>query len=171
MEEIFLASGLKINRMHIAFLTPEYPHSITGSVGGLGTSIKNLALQLVARGIDVTIIVCGQNTSKVFKEDNIWFHIIPQKNYPIFGFYFYRKFLQIYLNNLVESKKIDLIEAPDWTGLTAFMNLNVPLVIRFHGTDAYFCKLEGRKQKMKNFWFEKLALLGADRLLSIIQLK
>jgi glycosyltransferase involved in cell wall biosynthesis len=38
----------------------------------------------------------------------------------------------------------------------------VPLVIRFHGSDAYFCKLEGRKQKFKNFMFEKLALKNAS---------
>jgi glycosyltransferase involved in cell wall biosynthesis len=41
------------------------------------------------------------------------------------------------------------------------MKLKAPLVIRFHGSDAYFCKLEGRKQKFKNFVFEKKALKKA----------
>jgi glycosyltransferase involved in cell wall biosynthesis len=54
-----------------------------------------------------------------------------------------------------------LVEAPDWTGITAFMNLKVPLVIRFHGSDTYFCHLENRKQKFKNYWFEKLAVKKA----------
>jgi glycosyltransferase involved in cell wall biosynthesis len=34
-------------------------------------------------------------------------------------------------------------------------------VIRFHGSDTYFCHLEQRKQKLKNFWFEKLAISKA----------
>ncbi len=41
------------------------------------------------------------------------------------------------------------------------MRFNVPLIIRFHGSDAYFCKLDGRKQKFKNKWFENIALKGA----------
>src|SRR5690606_34870048 len=59
------------------------------------------------------------------------------------------------------------IEAPDWTGITAFMSLKCPLIIRFNGSDSYFCRLENRPQKKKNFWFEKLALKGADHLLSV----
>ncbi|MGM1056442.1 MAG: glycosyltransferase family 4 protein [Bacteroidota bacterium] len=61
------------------------------------------------------------------------------------------------------------MEAPDWTGITAFMKLKCPLVIRMNGSDAYFCQLENRKQKKKNFWFEKKALEGADHLLSVSQ--
>src|SRR5690606_8080471 len=62
---------------------------------------------------------------------------------------------------------IHAIEAPDWTGITAFMKLKCPLVIRMNGSDAYFCKLENRQQKKKNFFFEKAALKGADHLLSV----
>jgi glycosyltransferase involved in cell wall biosynthesis len=63
---------------------------------------------------------------------------------------------------VVQEKAIDILEAPDWTGITAFMKFKVPLVIRFHGSDAYFCKLDGRKQKFKNFMFEKLAIKKAS---------
>ena len=41
------------------------------------------------------------------------------------------------------------------------MKFKIPLVIRFHGSDTYFCHLEKRKQKLKNFWFEKLAIQKA----------
>ena len=41
------------------------------------------------------------------------------------------------------------IEAPDWTGITAFMRLKAPLVIRFHGSDTYFCHLEKTASKNK----------------------
>ena len=41
------------------------------------------------------------------------------------------------------------------------MRFSVPLVIRFHGSDAYFCKLDNRKQKLKNYLFEKNAINSA----------
>ena len=153
--------------MHIAFLTPEYPHSRVFSSAGIGSSIKNLALALASRGILVSVFVYGQKEDAVFSENRIKFHLIRQRKFPLAGWYLHRKFLQNYLNKYVIVDKIDAIEAPDWTGITAFMKLRCPLVIRMHGSDAYFCTLEGRPQKKKNFWFEKLALEAADRLLSV----
>lgn len=153
--------------MHLCYLTPEYPHPDIGFSGGLGTSIKNLATQLVKKGVTVTVVVYGQKQDAEFMEDQITFHVLRQRTYSLFGFYRYRKFLETYLNRLCRSEQIDLIEAPDWTGITAFMKLQVPLVIRFNGSDAYFCKLDGRPQKKKNYLFEKWGLHGADHLLSV----
>ena len=42
------------------------------------------------------------------------------------------------------------------------MKFIVPIVMRFHGSDTYFCHIENRPQKRKNFWFEKLATQGAQ---------
>ncbi|NBL64843.1 glycosyltransferase [Flavobacterium sp. NST-5] len=147
--------------MHIAFLTPEYPHQKVNHAAGIGTSIKNLALALAKNGVRVSVVVYSQKEFAVFQENGVTIHLIPHKKYRFFTWYFYRKHLQNYLNQLTIQEKVDLIEAPDWTGITAFMKFKVPLVIRFHGSDAYFCHLENRKQKFKNFWFEKLALKSA----------
>jgi glycosyltransferase involved in cell wall biosynthesis len=135
--------------------------------GGLGTSIKNLAEQLVKRDIDITVFVYGQKKNMNFEENGISFHFIIQLQYNFFGWYLYRKYLESYLNKVILEENIDVVEAPDWTGITAFMKLKSPHVIRMNGSDSYFCSLEGRPQKKKNFWFEKLALQGADRLLSV----
>ena len=153
--------------MHIGFLIPEYPHPRVLSSAGIGTSIRNLAVALAAEGVDVSVFVYGQEEDAVFSENGIKFHLIRQRNFPLAGWFLYRKFLQNYLNKFIVKDKIEVIEAPDWTGITAFMKLRCSLVIRMHGSDAYFCKLEGRPQKKKNFWFEKQALEGADRLLSV----
>jgi glycosyltransferase involved in cell wall biosynthesis len=142
--------------MHIAYLTPEYPHKKTGHSGGMGTSIKNLAEAIVAIGHQVTVFVYGQPKDEVFVNKNITFHLIAYKKYRLGGFYFYRKHIEKYINKNAEG--IDLIEAPDWTGITAFMNLKIPLVIRFHGSDTYFCHIEQRPQKFKNKFFEKNAV-------------
>ncbi len=153
--------------MHIGFLTPEYPHHKAKPSAGIGASIKNLATALIENGIKVSIFVFGQEHDEIFRLDEINIHLIKQRKYKFLGWYLHRKFLQNYLNKAIVQEKIDAIEAPDWTGITAFMKLKCPLVIRFHGSDTYFCHLENRKQKKKNFWFEKKALEGADHLLSV----
>ncbi len=153
--------------MHLAFLTPEFPHAHSTPSGGLGTSIKNLAEQLVKREIRISIFIYGQEKDEVFEEDGISFYFIKQLKYNFFGWYRYRKYLEFYINKVILEDKIDALEAPDWTGITAFIKLKCPLVIRMNGSDSYFCRLEGRPQKKKNFWFEKLALKNADHLLSV----
>jgi glycosyltransferase involved in cell wall biosynthesis len=153
--------------MHIGFLTPEYPHPKSTSSGGLGTSIKNLASSLVAENIKVSVFVYGQKTPLRFKENDIEFYFIEQRKYKFFGWYLYRKYLQAYLNTAITKNNIDLIEAPDWTGITAFMKFPCPLIIRMNGSDAYFCALESRRQKFKNRFFENSALNSADVLVSV----
>lgn len=147
--------------MHITFLTPEYPHSKVLHSAGIGTSIKNLVAALVKKDIKVSVVVYGQSEDTIIQEDGVEIHLVKKRKYKWATWYFYRKYLQDYLNALIVKNKVDLVEAPDWTGITAFMNLKAPLVIRFHGSDTYFCHLENRKQKRKNFWFEKLAIQKA----------
>ncbi len=144
--------------MHIAFLTPEYPHERIQHAAGIGTSIKNLVGVLVKTEVKVSVFIYGQKEDAVFEEDGVKIHLIKNQNYKFLGWFLHRKHIQNYLNKYIVPDAIDLIEAPDWTGITAFMNLKVPLIIRFHGSDTYFCHLEKRKQKLKNFWFEKLAV-------------
>lgn len=147
--------------MKIAFLTPEYPHYKTGNSGGIGTSIKNLALELLKQGCSVRILVYGQNEDAVFEDNGVCIQQIQNVKLKGISWYLTRKKLQRIINTLYENKEIDVVEAPDWTGITAFMKLKIPLVIRFHGSDTYFCHLEKRHQKLKNFWFEKLAVQKA----------
>ncbi len=147
--------------MHIGYITPEYPHPEVSHAAGIATSIKNLANSLVKQGVRVTVFVYHQSKDAVIEAEGVTIHLIKKRSYKFLTWYRYRKLLNTYINTVVSKDKIDVIEAPDWTGITAFMQFKVPLVIRFHGSDAYFCKLEGRKQKFKNFVFEKLALQKA----------
>lgn len=147
--------------MHIAFLTSEYPHEKVQYAAGIGTSIKNLVVALSSANVRVSVFVYGQQSDEILIENGVKIHLMAQRNYPFVTWYRYRKFIQDYLNTYIGSDQIDLIEAPDWTGITAFMKLDVPLVVRFHGSDAYFCHLENRKQKIKNFLFEKMGIAKA----------
>lgn len=147
--------------MHISFLTPEYPHEKVFHAAGIGTSIKNLAEALTKEGIKVTVFVYGQKTQEILVENGLQIHLIKNEKFRFFGWFLYRKYIQEYCSAIIKQENIELLEVIDWTGISAFMNFQVPVVIRFHGSDAYFCHLEKRKQKAKNFWFEKLAIKGA----------
>lgn len=153
--------------MHIAYLTPEYPHELCPASGGLGTSIKNMTEALVAKGLQISIILYGQEIDKDFEENGTKFYFIKQKNFQAGGWYFYRKYLERRINKIIKNDKVDLLEAPDWTGITAFMNLDCSLIIRLHGTDAYFCAMEGRKQKWKNQFLERQALKNVDDIIAV----
>jgi glycosyltransferase involved in cell wall biosynthesis len=147
--------------MHIAFLTPEYPHERVAHAAGIGTSIQNLVVALVQQNITVSVFVYGQQEDAVFMEEGITIYLIKNRRYKFMGWYWHRKYLQNYLNRQIITKNIDAVETPDWTGINAFMRLKAPLVIRFHGSDTYFCHIENRHQKAKNFWFEKRAIQKA----------
>lgn len=153
--------------MHIAFLTSEYPHASLSKSAGLGTSIKNLATELFKKGVKISIFIYSQDKDAVIDDEGITLYKIAHKKYPFFGWYLYRKHIEKVINSSITENKIDLIEAPDWTGITAFMRFKCPLVIRLHGSDGYFCNLENRKQKFKNFFFEKSALKSANKIISV----
>ena len=156
--------------MKIAFLTPEYPHTRTGNSGGIGTSIKNLSKGLLEEGCQVRVLVYGQKEEAIFDDDGI---IIQQiKNVKVKGlsWFFTRKKIEKIINQLYSEKKIDVVEAPDWTGITSFIHpKKCPIVIRLNGSDTYFCNLDGRSVKWKNKFHEKRALQNADALLSVSQ--
>jgi glycosyltransferase involved in cell wall biosynthesis len=156
--------------MKIAFLTPEYPHPKTGSSGGIGTSIKNLAMGLLAEGCSVRVLVYAQKEEGVFYDNGICIQQIRNVKFKGLSWYLTRKKLENIINTLYDNKEIDLVEAPDWTGITSFVSpKKCPVVIRLHGSDTYFCHLDQRPVKWINRFHEKRALKNADGLLSVSQ--
>ena len=154
--------------MHIAFLTPEYPHVKTGAAGGIGTSIKNLAESLVALGHTVRILVYGQKGDAVFEEDGIILQQIKNVKIKGLSWYFTRKKLRGIIDDLYDKQLLDIVEAPDWTGITSFIQpKKCPIVIRLNGSDTYFCHLDGRPVKWWNRFHEKRALQKANGHISV----
>lgn len=156
--------------MKIAFLTPEYPHSRTGNSGGIGTSIKNLAKGLLQQGCQVRVLVYGQKEEHTFEDDGILIQQIKNIKIKGLSWFFTRKKIEKIINQLYADQQIDLLEAPDWTGITSFIQPKAcPIVIRLNGSDTYFCDLDNRAVKWKNKFHEKRALQKADALLSVSQ--
>ncbi|OXA92227.1 glycosyltransferase family 4 protein [Flavobacterium hercynium] len=154
--------------MKIAFLTPEYPHLKTGNSGGIGTSIKNLAIGLLTQGISVRVLVYGQKEDAFFDDNGILVQQIKNVKFKGISWFLTRKKIENLINELYSNKEIDLVEAVDWTGITSFIKPdNCPIVIRLHGSDTYFCHLDKRPVKWINKFHEKKALKKADALLSV----
>lgn len=156
--------------MKIAFLTPEYPHPKTGNSGGIGTSIKNLAIGLLAESVSVRVLVYGQKEDAIFDDNGILVQQIKNVKFKGLSWLLTRKKLERIINGLFLNKEIDLVEAADWTGITSFIKPNnCPVIIRLHGSDTYFCHLDNRPVKWINKFHEKRALQKADALLSVSQ--
>lgn len=153
--------------MKIGFLTPEYPHAKTGASGGIGTSIKNLATGLLAAGCSVRVLVYGQEYDGFFEDNGITVQQIKNVKIKGLSWFFTKKKLQKIINQLYHNQQIDLIESPDWTGITSFINTKCPIVIRLHGSDTYFCHLDNRPVKWINKYHERKALQDADGYLSV----
>lgn len=154
----------------IAFLTPEYPHAKTGGSGGIGTSIKNLAKGLLVTGCSVCVLVYGQKEDGLFEDEGIAVQQIKNVKIKGLSWFFTRKKIERLINQFYNEKKIDLVEAPDWTGITSFIQPEkCPIVIRLNGSDTYFCHLDQRPVKWKNKFHEKRALEKADGLLAVSQ--
>lgn len=156
-------------KLHVGYIVSHYPHEAFGHDGGIGTSVYTLVEKLRKADVQVSVFVYGQKENFVIEEENVTIYSLENRSGKFLKFYFNRKKIEKFINEIVGNKKIDIIEAPDWTGITAFMRFSVPLVIRFHGSDAYFCHLDNRKQKLKNFWFEKLAINQAKAFIAPTQ--
>lgn len=154
--------------MKIAFLTSEYPHEKTGNAGGIGTSIKTLANALTSLDHEVRVIVYGQKSDAIFNDGKIIVHQIKNIKFKGLSWYFTQKKIEKNINQLHFEGLIDVVEAPDWTGITSFIKpKKCPIVIKLHGSDTYFCYLDKRPVKRWNKFLEKRALQHANGFISV----
>ncbi len=153
--------------MKVAYLTPEFPHDKTLPSAGIGASILNLSKGLIQLNHSVIIIVYGQDRDEVIQEKGL--SIIKVKNVKLKGFSLFltQKKVQRLINDLHVTGKIDVVEAPDWTGFTSFVNVKCPLILKLHGSDTYFCHLDNRPVKVKNKFLEKLAFKKANGVIAV----
>jgi alpha-maltose-1-phosphate synthase len=151
--------------MQIGFLTGELP--IKGmSSGGIGTSTWNLARAMVALGHEVVVFWFGRREDSESKEEGV--RVIAIKNIQFKGLSWWltRKKIQIIINKEI-LKGLRVLEVPDWAGMSSFLNIHCPLVIRLNGTDSFFCTIEKRRLKWKNGFHEKRAFEAADGIIAV----
>jgi len=147
--------------VYIGFLTNEYPPYS----GGIGTSIRNLAKGLVSRGHQVTVLILGQGEDRVDERVRI-VHIRPT-SIPKLGWLLNRLAIKREINRLVEEEGLDIVEAPDWCGLSAGIKAKCPIVIRCNGSATYFGNLAGEPVSWSVRLAEAIALKGAAAIASV----
>lgn len=153
--------------MKIGFLTPEYPHPKTGGAGGIGASILHLANGLAQHNHQVSILIYGQDEDEVFVENKITLYRIKNRKVKGLSLLLSSNKISTLINSLYKKKRIEILEAPDWTGITALLKTKCPIVLRLHGSDTYFCHLDNRPVKFKNKFLEKKAFKKADAIISV----
>jgi len=155
--------------MHIGFITSHYPFHNSKSNGGIGTSIKNLSDELISLGYHVSVFIYGQEKDEKCIESGITLIKIKNVKFKGFSWFLTRKKIQKVILTQNTISKIDIVEAPDWEGISSFINLSCPIVIRLNGSDTYFCHMDKRPVKWFNKFHEKRALLKANGHLSVSQ--
>ncbi|PTX61492.1 glycosyltransferase involved in cell wall biosynthesis [Kordia periserrulae] len=155
--------------MHIAFLLPEYPHEKLPKSAGIGTSTKNLLKALVDKGLKITVFTYFQDKQEVFQDGKITVHKIKLRKYPALTWKLNEGIINKYINKTIKKEQIDVLEVVDWTGISANMNFPIPQVMRLHGSDTFFCHLEGRNIKQANYNREQKAFQKADTIIAVSQ--
>ena len=129
--------------MHIGFITSEFSTlKYPDNIGGITSFVKNFSSQLITEGHRVSVFVYNQSNSDIFCEDGVTIHFLQRRRVIGLTWFFNRLSFNKYVTKIVKEKKIDVLEAPEWGGFTAFMKFDCPLILRLHGSDTYFCDLE-----------------------------
>jgi glycogen synthase len=153
--------------MRICFICPEYP---PGPHGGIGSFTQLTARELVRLGHEVRVIGVYNKSYEALNYEvdqgvKVWrLHALKGK----FGWI--RVWIKQYLiiKKWINNKEIDLIEAPDSRGWYAFWgNLDVPLVLRSHGSNTYFAYLANAKINKFTKLLEKLSYNKANYYISV----
>jgi len=148
--------------MRICFICNEYPPS---RYGGIGTATRTLARALVAAGHQVRVVGLSyhQENSLSFECDcgvEVW---RLKASSARFSWIWARYTIFRTVQQWAKSKRIDLVEAPDYEGVVAgWPALPVPVIVRFHGSGSYFAVEMGRRPKRGTLFLEAASLRRAN---------
>jgi glycosyltransferase involved in cell wall biosynthesis len=148
--------------MRICYLTPEYP---PGRSGGIGTSVAHRARALVAAGHEVHVV--GPGPTRTEDDHGVHVAIAPVRHPPKLGWLVVRRQLQARLRRLVAERGIQLVVAPDWTGLSAGIRPGCPVVVDCNGSATYFGDELGEPVRPSVRWAERRAVREAAAVTSV----
>lgn len=148
--------------MRVCFICSEYPPS---PHGGIGSVTQVLGRGLVARGHEVKVVGVYEQAdaplSQYWDEGvEVWRLRRPAARLGWIGAR-YLVFRQVAA--WAREGLIDLVECPDWEGWAAgWPKLNVPVLARLHGSQAYFAAELRQRCRKTAFWLERASLRRSD---------
>jgi glycosyltransferase involved in cell wall biosynthesis len=152
--------------MKVCFICNEYPPA---RHGGIGATTRTLGRALVKAGHQVRVIgFCPQNESAPLFESDRGVLVRRLKiAYSRLGWIRARYLLYKTVAQWIQAGLVDLIEAPDYQGLTAgWPPLRVPVVTRSHGSSSYFSVEMGKRPDASTSFIERASMRRADFLCS-----
>lgn len=148
--------------MHVGFLTLEYPPLPSG---GIGTSLRTLAVALAAQGHRVTVVGWGPKLET--EDEGVRVRFLGDSGVPRMGWLLNRRAVRRELARLAEKEGLDLVATHDWCGPSAGLFLPCPVAVHLHGSATYFAHLLGEEVRPSVHLAESLALRGASGLASV----
>jgi glycosyltransferase involved in cell wall biosynthesis len=148
--------------MKVGYVCCEYPPALHG---GIGTYIKTLGRSLVKQGCDVRVagIYPSRENLIEYEEDEgvrVWRFRDSETPMSWVGAR-YRLFNTF--KEWAASGEIDLLEVPDWEGYAALWpSLDIPVVVRLHGSLTYFAAEMGYSIARRTAWLENKSFHRAE---------
>jgi glycosyltransferase involved in cell wall biosynthesis len=152
--------------MKVCFICNEYPPA---RHGGIGSITRTLGRALAEAGHQVRVIgFCPQNEAAPLFELDRGVSVRRLKiAYSRLGWIRARYLVYKTVAQWVKAGLVDLIEAPDYQGLTAgWPPLPVPVVTRSHGSSSYFSVEMGKRPDAFTSFVERASVRRADFLCS-----
>jgi glycosyltransferase involved in cell wall biosynthesis len=168
--------------LRIGFLTTEYP---TQYGGGIGSYVRQMAHTLVNLGHYSCVLLCASPDSSLKWDGPVPVHAIgvPEDASRLPAFLGKRSGILFAgtrrLAEVVSEHRLDLLEAPEFLGLTAFLSLFRPselrVVVRLHTCSSILRSLNGYhpaslRNRLKDSlqdWLERRAIHTADSVTAI----
>jgi len=141
--------------VRVCFLCSEFPPA---PHGGIGTFVRTLAERLHTRGHEITVLGIYQPPFDLPRQESIGgVHVIrlPMPRGP-FAALLKSAVLSSRVRTLVRENWVDLIETPDWQGVTALWpRIEVPVVLRVHGNHGCVTSRDGGHIGRWQWWCER----------------
>ncbi|MBA0212307.1 glycosyltransferase family 4 protein [Pectobacterium brasiliense] len=154
--------------MKILYYCNEYPPEKSG---GIGIFTKEIAERLAAdKNNEVYVYGMYSLNEKKIEIINNVFIIRDTKNNGLLSFITNRVRAYISIKNLINDRKIDLIEVQEFNGLIAFWpKVKAKIVVRLHGSVIYFRTLLHEINIKNLVWriVEKNTIMSADKIISV----
>jgi glycosyltransferase involved in cell wall biosynthesis len=148
--------------MKICYVCCEYPPAIHG---GIGAVIQNTSRALVKQGHEVRVIGLYPPTQKVAEQEDdqgvqVW-RLRSSNRRLSWILERYRLFKLV--REWSKKGEIDVVEVPDWEGhVVGWPRIEVPVVVRLHGSVSYFGAEMNMPVKRQAHWMESKSFHRAD---------
>ncbi|PKB17473.1 glycosyltransferase family 4 protein [Flavobacterium sp. 5] len=153
--------------MHICFLTNEYPKEGFPH-GGIGSFVKTLAVELVIKGIEVSVIGLNYTDNDELEiVEGVRIYRLKRSKIKGLSWYFNFKAFNKKIKEIHKLNPISIVEASE-LGLAFISKLkDIKYTIRLHGGHHFFTESENRKiNKWKGFQ-EKRSFKNSDAFIAV----